>query len=289
MMSSPLKISPVTKDIGFLIRRLLPSPEVKSIGPFIFWDHMGPAYFGNDVDCKADVRPHPHIGLATVSYLLAGGFMHRDSLGNVQRIIPQDLNIMKSGSGIVHSERVPDDIRQSNAEVRGLQIWIALPEDLEESDPSFHHYDAQVLPQLKQDNLHASVLIGEGFGLTSPAIMFSPTQLIHIQLKAHHSFDWVRIHIQQGIYILSGNIQLNEVDYTTFDMLEISALDTVCITATIDAEIMIFGGAPLDHPRILWWNFVSSNQERLDLAKQRWQDHDFPAIPGEKDFIPLPT
>ena len=287
-MNAPLQISPVTKDIGFLIRRLLPNSKVKSIGPFIFWDHMGPAHFAQDINRKADVRPHPHIGLATVSYLLAGGFMHRDSLGNVQRIDPFDLNIMKSGSGIVHSERIPDDIRQSDAEVRGLQIWIALPEELEVADPSFHHYDAKNLPHLQQEELQVTVLIGEGFGLQSPAVMFSPTQLIHVKLKAQSSIDWKRQHSQQGIYIINGNIQINGKDYPTYEMLEISELDSVSITALTDTELMIFGGAPLDKPRILWWNFVSSDQARLDLAKQRWKDGQFPPIPGEIDFIPLP-
>ncbi len=287
-MNAPLQISPVTKNIGFLIRRLLPNSKVKSIGPFIFWDHMGPAHFAQDINRKADVRPHPHIGLATVSYLLAGGFMHRDSLGNVQRIDPFDLNIMKSGSGIVHSERIPDDIRQSNAEVRGLQIWIALPEELEVADPSFHHYDAKNLPHLQQEELQVTVLIGEGFGLQSPAVMFSPTQLIHVKLKAQSSIDWKRQHSQQGIYIINGNIQINGKDYPTYEMLEISELDSVSITALTDTELMIFGGAPLDKPRILWWNFVSSDQARLDLAKQRWKDGQFPPIPGEIDFIPLP-
>ena len=287
-MNAPLQISPVTKNIGFLIRRLLPNSKVKSIGPFIFWDHMGPAHFAQDINRKADVRPHPHIGLATVSYLLAGGFMHRDSLGNVQRIDPFDLNIMKSGSGIVHSERIPDDIRQSDAEVRGLQIWIALPEELEVADPSFHHYDAKNLPHLQQEELQVTVLIGEGFGLQSPAVMFSPTQLIHVKLKAQSSIDWKRQHSQQGIYIINGNIQINGKDYPTYEMLEISELDSVSITALTDTELMIFGGAPLDKPRILWWNFVSSDQARLDLAKQRWKDGQFPPIPGEIDFIPLP-
>ncbi len=287
-MNAPLQISPVTKDIGFLIRRLLPNSKVKSIGPFIFWDHMGPAHFAQDINRKADVRPHPHIGLATVSYLLAGGFMHRDSLGNVQRIDPFDLNIMKSGSGIVHSERIPDDIRQSDAEVRGLQIWIALPEELEVADPSFHHYDAKNLLHLQQEELQVTVLIGEGFGLQSPAVMFSPTQLIHVKLKAQSSIDWKRQHSQQGIYIINGNIQINGKDYPTYEMLEISELDSVSITALTDTELMIFGGAPLDKPRILWWNFVSSDQARLDLAKQRWKDGQFPPIPGEIDFIPLP-
>jgi redox-sensitive bicupin YhaK (pirin superfamily) len=287
-MSAPLQISPVTKDIGFLIRRLLPNSQVKSIGPFVFWDHMGPAHFAHDIHRKADVRPHPHIGLATVTYLLAGGFMHRDSLGNVQRINPFDLNIMKSGSGIVHSERIPDDIRQSDAEVRGLQIWIALPEELEVSDPSFYHYDAKDLPHMQEEGLQVTVLIGEGFGLKSPAIMFSPTQLIHVKLPEQFSFDWRRQHPQQGIYIINGDIQINGKNYPTYEMLEISDLDSVTITALTDTELLIFGGATLDKPRILWWNFVSSDQTRLDLAKQRWKDGQFPPIPGEIDFIPLP-
>ncbi len=279
-------ITPRTKDIGFPVRRLLPAQAQQRVGPFIFLDHMGPAVF--EAGTRAgDVRPHPHIGLATVTYLVTGAMMHRDSLGSVQRIEPGAINLMTAGSGIVHSERMPEDIRAQGIAVEGLQTWLALPVEAEETAPTFVHTPAHELPLHSLDGGTLRVLIGEVAGQRSPVMTHSVTSFIDISLAPSATYQ-LRLPGQElAVYVVSGDVLFNETPLQTHT-LGVGG-DTVSLRAgNQGCRLMLLGGEPLAGVRRIRWNFVSSRAERITQAEQAWEQGRFASVPGETDSIPLP-
>jgi redox-sensitive bicupin YhaK (pirin superfamily) len=280
-------LKPHTKDLGgFEVQRLLPSSGARMVGPFIFFDHFGPAVFapGEGVD----VRPHPHIGLATVTYLLEGEMMHRDSLGSVQRIEPGDVNWMTAGAGIVHSERTAPEDRATGYRLHGLQTWVALPKPREQDEPSFVHHDAASLPTVTLPGVTLRVIAGTAFGQRSPAPTFSPMFYVAATMDAGAAFDLHPEHEERGVYAIDGEILIAGEALPKHHMAVLRSWTTVRIEARSAATVMLLGGGKMDGERLLWWNFVASSRELIDAASDRWRDQDFPQVPGETDFIPLP-
>ena len=281
----PLVIQPRTQQIGFEVKRLLPSRSKQRVGPFIFLDHMGPATFPANTT-QGDVRQHPHIGLATVTYLFSGAIMHRDSLGIVQLIEPGAINLMTAGKGIVHSERIPEDIRHTGVPLEGIQTWLVLPTGIEECEPAFMHYSANKIPQIEQSGLTARVLIGKAFGAESPVITASKTTYIDIQLDAGKSFSIDIPNQELAIYLAAGEVTINAEKIEAYHLATIEQGDL--ISASCDARLMLLGGEPLPGERFILWNFVSSHKEKLREASERWELNNFTLVPGESDRIPLP-
>ncbi len=280
-------LKPHDRDLGgFSVRRLLPSLPKQAVGPFIFFDHMGPAAFspGEGID----VRPHPHIGLATVTYLYEGAMMHRDSLGNLQRIEPGDVNWMTAGHGVVHSERTPDDLRATGHAIHGIQTWFALPQAEEDCEPGFWHYPAADLPLIEAPGLALRVIIGNAFGRTSPVRTYGSTLYVAGEVADCVSFEIPAEHEERALYIASGGVEIDGQPLAAHQMAILTPGSTPTLKATEDTRLMLFGGAPLDGRRHIWWNFVSSSQEKIEQAKQRWREDRFPAVPGETERIPLP-
>lgn len=281
-------LKPHTRDIGFPVRRLLPAAGRQRVGPFIFFDHMGPHVFPAE-GREGDVRPHPHIGLATVTYLFSGSMMHRDSLGTEQRIEPGAVNLMTAGRGIAHSERIPKDTRAAGEAVEGIQTWLALPVDQEEDPPCFSHHPAKALPVYRDRGVTARVLLGRAFGLESPVPVPSPALYVDIQLEEGASLPLPASDHERALYVAegtprAGDLPLREHHVATLDS------DRSWLLETFEgpARLMLFGGAPLPHPRHIYWNFVSSRAERIEQAKEDWRARRFDDIPGETEWIPLP-
>jgi redox-sensitive bicupin YhaK (pirin superfamily) len=276
------------KDLGggFTVRRYLPAAAKQAVGPFIFFDHFGPVDVA--VDADHDVRPHPHIGLATVTYLFEGAMEHRDSLGTLQRIEPGAINWMTAGRGIVHSERTPRDLVGVPHRTHGLQLWAALPKAHEEDQPSFAHTPAAAIPEMVVDGAKVRVLIGSAFGHTSPVKTFSHTLYLDVSLQAGQQLGLTGLPPEAALYPVSGSLDIDgaAVPQHTMALLETSTSQRV--TAQTDAQFVIIGGEPLDGPRFLFWNFVSSRKERLLQAADDWEAQRFDQVPGETEFIPLP-
>ncbi|MDO8267125.1 MAG: pirin family protein [Moraxellaceae bacterium] len=289
-MSSVVRhlLSPHTRDLGgFTVRRLLPAASCRAVGPFIFFDHMGPAVFapGEGVD----VRPHPHIGLATVTYLFEGALMHRDSLGTVQEILPGDVNWMTAGRGIVHSERTPATHREKGSQANGLQFWVALPREHEQCDPAFQHCPADSLPRLDGRGNTLLLIAGEAFGLRSPVHALSPLFYADLQVQAGASFMLSVEHEERAIYPVAGIVRIGKEVLPLDRLAVLQPGQPVCIEADADARLMLLGGAPLDAPRHMWWNLVSSDPALIEQARCDWAEGRFPDVPGETDRIPLPA
>ncbi len=280
-------VHPKEKNLGgFCVRRTLPNQAIKNIGPFIFFDHMGPATFAAGEGIN--VRPHPHINIATVTYLFEGEILHRDSIGSEQVIRPGDLNLMVTGSGMVHSEREPSRVKNQVHSVHGLQLWLALPEQDEEADPAFYHYRAQDLPQLEIDGVSVRIMIGTAFKATSPVKTYSSTLYIESYLKAGQSLQLPNA-AQRGLYVVSGELKLKNTQITEHSMVVLDANEHVTVTAHKDSQIALIGGESLGK-RYVDWNFVSSNKQRIEQAKQLWNDRQFPEIVNDADeFIPYPV
>ncbi len=276
------------KDLGggFVVRRYLPAAVKQAVGPFIFFDHFGPVDVPADAD--HDVRPHPHIGLATVTYLFEGAMEHRDSLGTLQRIEPGAINWMTAGRGIVHSERTPEDLVGVPHRTHGLQLWAALPKAHEEDEPSFAHTPAAAIPEVVVDGAKIRVLIGSAFGHSSPVKTFSQTLYLDVSLKAGQQLALDGLPPEAAIYPVNGSVEVEgaAVPHNTMALLSTSASQRV--TASTDAQFVIIGGEPLDGQRFLFWNFVSSSKERLIKAADDWEAQRFDKVPGETEFIPLP-
>lgn len=282
-------ITPRVHDIGALeVRRLLPHIECRHLGPFVFFDHIGPATL--EAGRGVDVRPHPHIGLATVTYLFDGALGHRDSLGHEQVIRPGDVNWMTAGRGIVHSERTPTPEREAGHRLHGIQTWVALPQGDEEADPAFHHHPSATLPELILDEGRARIRVvaGHAYGLRSPVAVFAGTLYVAIDCEAGARFPIDDGHVERGIYVAEGRLQVADDIVEAGRLLVLSSNPEVEITALADSRAILFGGAPLDGERHLWWNFVSSSRERIEKAKRRWAEQRFGQVPGESEFIPLP-
>lgn len=279
-------LHPQVKDLGsFSVRRLLPADTLKSVGPFVFFDHLGPAQFlpGQGID----VRPHPHIGLATITYLFEGEILHRDNLGQVQPIRPGEINWMTAGRGIVHSERTPPEVRAAGHVLHALQLWVALPEDQEETTPEFFHYDAKLLPALEREGVFLRVMIGEAFGLVSPVKTYSPTLYLEVQLRQGADFLLPDGPEERGVYLISGSIHAQGHEISAHSLALFTPQTCLKLTAKEDSRLVIIGGRPLGK-RTVWWNLVASRRELIEKAKSDWQAGRFPKIPGETEFIPLP-
>ncbi|MBI1206582.1 MAG: hypothetical protein GC191_04750 [Azospirillum sp.] len=280
-------IIPRPRDIGgFEVRRALPVPRRRMVGPFIFWDQMGPALFGQGTGL--DVAPHPHIGLATVTYLFEGEIIHRDSLGVVEAIQPGALNLMAAGRGVAHSERTGPAVRAAGGILSGIQAWLALPASVEDGDPSFHHLGAHQLPVVTDHGLRLRLILGQAYGARSPAITASETVYADIQLSAGASLPLDPEIEERGLYTVSGTIDIAGDQFAAGQLLVFRPGDRITVTAVDAARVMLLGGAAMDGPRHVWWNFVSSRADRIEQAKDDWRHRRFPEIPGETEFIPLP-
>lgn len=280
-------VVPRTSDLGgFSVRRALPSAQRRMVGPFIFLDHMGPAEFR--AGSGLDVRPHPHIGLATVTYLFAGEIMHRDSLGTVMPIRPGAVNWMSAGRGIAHSERTPPDHRREHEPVHGLQCWVALASAQEEGAPAFVHHDADALPIVKDNGVAARVVAGALFGETSPVRTGWDTLFVDVMLDQAARLPLDNGAEERALYIVSGEIDVAGDRFSEGRLLVFKPRDLITITALMPSRIAVLGGAVMDGPRHIWWNFVSSRRERIEQAKADWKSGRFDPVPDESEIIPLP-
>ena len=273
---------------GFSVRRVLPSVKRRTVGPFIFFDHFGPMTVPPGGD-GMEVRPHPHIGLATVSYLFEGGIFHRDSLGYAQPIRPGDVNWMTAGSGIAHSERTEPEMRRTGFTMHGIQTWVALPRSHEETAPAFEHVEAARLPAWQEGGVSMRLIVGTYAGRTAPTTHFSPIFYVAAEMPAAAKISVSPEHAERAVYVAEGDAALGDRLLTVGDLAVLApgaAVDLVAGAA--GAKLMLLGGAPLDGPRHIWWNFVSSSKERIEQAKADWRDGRFAKVPGDPEFIPLP-
>jgi len=273
---------------GFAVRRVLPSPDLRTVGPFVFFDHIGPTRFAPGAGL--DVRPHPHIGLATVTYLFEGEFVHRDSLGNAQLIRPGDVNWMVAGRGIAHSERTPPEGRSApgGAPIHGLQTWVGLPVEREEIEPSFEHHPAASLPQIVGNGAVLRVVAGTAYGRRSPVSVYSPTLYVAAELEAGAELRLPDEHAERAVYVAEGEIEVDGERHAPGAMRIFETGVAAVLRATQPARLMLLGGVPLGGPRHLWWNFVSSREERIEQAKVDWRERRFAEVPGDDERIPLP-
>ena len=273
-------------DLGaFSVRRVLPHRDVRSVGPFVFFDHMGPADFkpGEGID----VAPHPHIGLATVTYIFEGAIRHHDSLGSLLEIKPGDLNWMHAGRGITHSERETDAVRNSAHKLDGLQLWVAVPKEDEESDPEFFHVAKDDLPIIEDAGLHMRLIAGEAFGKTAPVPVKSKLFYLDVHMDEGAQLLLPGENQEAALYVVSGTLRIDGVAYARESFIYVAPEEIPDIVAQSDCRVMLLGGLSVGY-RHLWWNFVSSSKERIDQAKADWAAGNFPQIDGEDDIIPLP-
>jgi redox-sensitive bicupin YhaK (pirin superfamily) len=281
-------IVPRAHDLGgFEVRRALPSARRQMVGPFIFFDQMGPADFlvGNGID----VRPHPHIGLATVTYLFDGEIYHRDSLGTAQPIRPGDVNLMTAGRGIVHSERTEQEVRAKGSRLYGIQSWMALPKSHEEDAPGFSHIEASALPRIEGEGKRVRVVIGSLYGVTAPTAFPHESFYAEAVLAPGAVLPLDPTHDERAVYIASGQVDIAGQSFPAGQLLVFRPGDRISILAESQSRVMLLGGEPMDGPRHIWWNFVSSSKERIDQAKAEWRANKFDIVPGdETEFIPLP-
>ena len=280
-------IVPRARDLGsFEVRRALPSAQRQMVGPFIFFDQMGPSEFL--LGAGMDVRPHPHIGLSTVTYLFDGEVMHRDSLGTELPIRPGELNWMTAGRGIVHSERTPQELRAVRSKLFGIQSWVALSAKDEETSPDFVHYDASEMPVLTDEGKTVRVIAGSILGASSPVKTSSPMFYADVALQAGASVPLDPGHDERAIYTVSGEIEISGDVFEPAQLLVFRPGDRITIRARTAARFMMLGGEPMDGPRHIWWNFVSSRLDRIEQAKAEWKAARFDSVPGDSEFIPLP-
>jgi redox-sensitive bicupin YhaK (pirin superfamily) len=272
---------------GFSVRRTLPSGSRRMVGPFVFFDHFGPAVFAPGQGMT--VRPHPHIGLATVTYLFEGEIIHRDSLGSQQAIRPGDINWMTAGRGIVHSERTHPERRQEGSRLHGLQLWVALPAVHEEVEPSFHHHPAASIPERMVGRVSVRIMAGSAYERSSPVKTLSPLFYVAADLPAGSELPFPPEHDERAVYVVGGAVRCGGEHAEVGRMLVLAKGATASVCAENDARVVLVGGAPLDGERYIDWNFVSSSKERILRAKRDWKEGRFPKVPGDEvEFIPLP-
>jgi redox-sensitive bicupin YhaK (pirin superfamily) len=289
MDSTPGLIEGRRHDLGdgFSVRRLLPALLARHVGPFVFFDHMGPADFAPGKGM--DVRPHPHIGLATITWLFEGSIRHRDSLGSLADIRPGEVNWMTAGSGIVHSERTPPDARRDGQRLHGIQLWVALPKADAEVPAEFHHHGADELPRIVRTGAELLLIAGSAYGERSPVKVFAPMFLVEARLADGATLDWPEGHAECGVYVVEGEVEWSGLRVATDRMAVQAGGQRAPLRARGSSRLILFGGAPLDGERHLWWNFVASSRERLEQAKADWVAGRFGVVPGdEEEFIPLP-
>ncbi|WP_380784737.1 pirin family protein [Sphingomonas sp. R86521] len=283
-------ILPPVRDLGdgFSVRRALPSAHRRMVGPFIFFDQMGPAAFNSGEGL--DVRPHPHIGLATVTYLLEGEILHRDSVGSVQSIRPGEVNWMTAGSGIVHSERTAPDMRVQGGPLFGLQTWVALPAAREEAKAGFSHHKADAIPKTDADGVAMTVIVGKHDGLISPVETFSDMVYADIALAPGARYQLRAEHVERAIYVVGGHVEARGQSggFDAGELIVFKPGAEIVLHAERGARLMLIGGEPFPEKRHIYWNFVSSRPERIEQAKHDWRERNFAGVPDEADFIPLP-
>jgi len=285
-----IPIAGKTHDLGdgFFVTRLLPQMARRSIGPFVFFDYFGPVNFppGRGLD----VRPHPHIGLATITYLFDGSMMHRDTLGSALEIQPGDVNWMTAGRGIAHSERTGAAVRAAGHRMHGIQSWIGLPQADEEATPAFQHFAAADLPERNDKNVTLRLIAGAAFGLTSPVKTFSPIFYADARFAPGGALHYRADHEERALFVIDGEVQTGGIEvHGPGAMLALEKDEEISLYADGPARVMLLGGAKLDGERHIWWNFVSSSMKRIERAKQEWRDGKFGLIPGDdQEFIPLP-
>ncbi|KVM71041.1 pirin [Burkholderia ubonensis] len=280
-------LKPHVRDIGNLqVRRTLPALAARLVGPFIFFDHMGPATLPPGTGL--DVRPHPHIGLATVTYLFEGAILHRDSLGSLQEIVPGDVNWMTAGRGIVHSERTPDALRERGHTVHGIQTWVALPLAHETDAPSFEHHEAAALPKLNDDGVSLTVIAGDAFGLRSPVTTFSRTLYVAAEFADGGRLVLDASHEERAIYLVDGDLAIDGTPLDPAQMAVLAPGATVTLTSGAGARAMLLGGDRLEGERFIDWNFVASSRDAIERAKEAWTRQEMGKVPGETEWIPLP-
>jgi len=286
MTGSISLIPPIVKDIGdFEVRRVLPSAVRRAVGPFVFWDHFGPVTL--PAGRNMDVRPHPHIGLATVTWLFEGTIRHRDSLGHVQDITPGAVNWMTAGRGIVHSERTPEEHRGQPNGLHGLQIWLGLPDGCEEVAPEFFHYPAQDLPRVTLEGIDFDLIAGRALSAESPVKVYSPLCYLAARLAPGQAFTWPRQYPEQAVYVVEGSVEIEGAAAPAHRMAVLPDRDAVRVACPAGGRIAILAGESVG-PRHLWWNFVSSSKERIREAADLWAEGGFDRVPGDEEFIPLP-
>lgn len=280
-----LMLEPEIKDLGgFSVRRVLPAAVRRMVGPFIFFDHFGPAEFPPGEGIQ--VRPHPHIGLSTVSYLFEGEIIHRDSLGFVQPIQAGAVNLMTAGSGIVHSERAGDDLH-TTSRLHGIQSWMALPLEQEEIEPAFQHYPAADLVSIDIDGVTLRVIMGEAFGVASPVSCYCPTLYLECLMPADSELQLPQDYDEMAIYLVEGQVAVGQQLVEPGLMAVAASGKSLQLQAKRESRVMVIGGATLGK-RHIWWNYVSSSKARIEQAKDDWRENRFAAVPGETEFIPLP-
>lgn len=291
MNTIDIVITPGERDLGgFSVRRVLPYATHRMVGPFIFFDHMGPAIFppGHGID----VRPHPHICLATVTYLFEGKISHRDSLGSDQLIEPGAINWMTAGHGIVHSERTPDDLRKTGSKISGIQCWVALPDKYEDTTPSFVHYPSKDIPDFEVDGIKIKLMIGSAFNYSSPVKVYSEMFYFEANIPKNKSLHFDMRERECAVYVVSGSVRIDQQSIEQYSMVVLKKGNALVVEANQDAHIMILGGESVGE-RFIYWNFVASSQAKIEQAKLDWSkgpsEGRFSKIPNDQhDFIPLP-
>jgi redox-sensitive bicupin YhaK (pirin superfamily) len=287
-MSVEQVITGRTRDLGgFSVRRVLPAPKLHMVGPFIFFDHLGPMSLA--AGAGIDVRAHPHIALATVTYLFSGALVHRDSLGTVQTIKPGDVNWMTAGSGIVHSERSPAEDRQRGVAAHGIQSWVALPDGREDVAPDFQHHPRSSLPRAVREGVELRVIAGEAFGRRSPVAVLWPTLYVDLIVQPGTRVEIGADYAEQALYVAVGETEVDGTHGREGDLLMLATGAPAELRALKLARVILLGGERFTTPRYIWWNFVASSRERIERAKRQWVQGDFARVPGESEFIPLPA
>ena len=280
-------VTPRVRDIGgFEVRRTLPTARRRMVGPFVFFDQMGPAALR--AGTGLDVRPHPHIGLATVTYLFEGEIVHRDSLGTVQTIRPGEVNWMTAGRGIAHSERTGPELRARGSRLAGIQSWVALPKAVEETEPGFAHHGHEALPLVEGEGTRVRLIAGSLSGARSPVKTFSAMFYADVELAAGARLPVPTEHEERAAYLVDGEVDLADDSFAPGQLLVFRPGEAVTLSAASPARLLLLGGAPMDGPRHIWWNFVSSSKERIEQAKADWKAGRFAAVAGDPEFIPLP-
>ncbi|NII73110.1 hypothetical protein FHW84_001679 [Dyella sp. SG562] len=290
MDQNPLLIEGRLHDLGdgFTVRRLLPVLQARHVGPFVFFDLIGPAAFAPGKGM--DVRPHPHIGLATVTWLFEGAIRHRDTVGSLADIRPGEVNWMTAGRGIAHSERTPPDERRDGQRMHGVQVWVALPRHDEEVEPEFHHHGADALPRIRRPGAELVLIAGTAYGQRSPVKVFAPMFFVEATLEAGAELPWPDEHVERGVCVIDGEVSWGGLNVPATHTAVQTGDTAAPLKAATRSRVMLFGGAPLDGERHLWWNFVSSRKERIEQAKLEWQEQRYGKVAGdEEEFIPLPV
>lgn len=275
------------KDIGVKVGRVLPFAKRRMVGPFIFLDEMGPALLKAPTD-KIDVRPHPHIGLSTLTYLFEGEMLHHDSLGSKQLIVPGEVNWMTAGRGISHSERETEEAKKKNRSIHGLQFWVALPKEYEDVEPSFHHYERDDIPEFKTESLTIKLVAGSSQGKQSKLKAYSPMTFMVMHAHKEGGFSHYENGHEHALYVVKGSLTINGETYTAKKMIVFKDDAAIEVQHSADAVFALIGGKAFPEPRFIWWNLVSSDQTKIELAKKQWKERTFPQVPGEDDIIPLP-